>query len=128
MAALTIFDRLNRGRSVPTPTEAAREDPTTILLEWIIKYWPRPTIAARDINRCAPRALRDKETALRLAQNLVERGWLIPLKTHRYDRHQWQIARGLPLTRPGTVAASPNIQKLPRRIIFKEANIPEPPS
>jgi hypothetical protein len=100
MAAVTIFERLDRRRPAPTPTEPTREDQTTILLEWLIKCWPHPTIAARDINRSAPRALRDKETALRLAQNLVERGWLIPLKTHRYDRHQWQIARGLPLTRP----------------------------
>jgi hypothetical protein len=27
-----------------------------------------------------------------MAEALVGQGWLIPIKTHRYDRKAWQIA------------------------------------
>jgi hypothetical protein len=93
MAALTIFDRLNRGRPAPTPTEPTREDPTTILLTWLIKHWGRPTVTLRDALRLGPRPLRNKETILHLTRSLEDKSWL----TRRRNGHEWQIARGLPL-------------------------------
>jgi len=83
----------------PPPTEAVRNDLTTQLLEWIVKHWNRPEISLRDIHRSAPRIIRDKKTILNLAEELTERGWLRPTKTHRHDRRVWQIARGLPLSK-----------------------------
>ena len=97
MAAMTIFERLGRGRPQPTPAEAAHEDPTTVLLEWLVKHWGQPTITVRNIHRLGPYSLRNKETILRLTQSLEDKGWLIPTQTHRHDKQEWQIARGLPL-------------------------------
>jgi len=96
MAAMTIFERLGQKRPQPTPPEATREDPTTVLLEWLIRFWTRPSITLRDFHRSAPHSLRDKETILNLTQNLVKRGWLIPQETWRRDKREWKIARGLP--------------------------------
>ena|SRR5215471_1528675 len=99
MATMTIFDRLGQRRPQPT-TEAAREDPTTQLLTWLIKRWNRPTISANEIYRHAPSSAgrNNKTMVLNLAQTLEDRGWLIRQPTWRHDRHEWKIARGLPLT------------------------------
>jgi len=100
MAALTIFDRLNRERPQPTPTEPAREDQTTQLLEWIVKHWDQPTITARAIGKFGPTPLRnDTKRILNLTRALVETGWLIPVPTWRHDKREWKIARGLPLNK-----------------------------
>ena len=77
---MTIFERL--GRPQPAPAEAAREDPSAQLLEWLIKHWGRPTVTLRDILRLGPYLLRNKETILRLTQKLEDRAWLIPTQTH----------------------------------------------
>src|SRR5262245_52439665 len=97
MAAMTIFERLGRGRPQQTPTEATHEDPTTVLLEWLVKRWPKPSITLRDIHRSGPRAIRDKEMILSLTDALVGRGWLVHSPTWRHDKREWKIARGLPL-------------------------------
>jgi hypothetical protein len=97
MAAMTIFERLGQGHSQPIPTTAAREDPTTILLEWLVKRWTHPKVTARDIHRSAPRAVRDKRTILSSTDTLVTAGWLVPTPTWRHDKREWKIVRGLPL-------------------------------
>jgi hypothetical protein len=96
MATLTIFERLGQKGPSPAPTEPAREDQTTMLLEWLVRFWTRPSITLRDFHRSAPHSLRDKETILDLTQNLAKRGWLIPQETRRRDKREWKIARGLP--------------------------------
>jgi hypothetical protein len=92
----TLFERLAKSRP-PAPAETVRNDPTAQLLEWIVRHWNRPEISLRDIHRSGPTFLRDKKTILNLAQELAERGWLTPAKSHRHDRRIWKIARGLPL-------------------------------
>jgi hypothetical protein len=97
MAAITIFDRLDRGQPQPAPTEAVREDPTVTLLTWLIKHWGQPTITLRDVLRLGPRPLRNKETILRLTQSLEDKSWLAPVPTRRCNGQGWRIMRGLPL-------------------------------
>ena len=36
--------------------------------------------------------MRDRESVIKMAETLVRRGWLVPMKTHRYDRKVWRIA------------------------------------
>ena len=80
----------------PAPAETTINQPQ-VLLDWLIRFWTKPSITLRDIHRSGPHLLRDKETILNLTQGLVERGWLIPQETWRRDKREWKIARGLPL-------------------------------
>jgi hypothetical protein len=73
---------------LPTPPEVRR------LLYWLQNTWKRPVICARDIQRFGPSPVRDRESALNAAETLTKRGWLLPLKTHRYDRKRWQVTVG----------------------------------
>jgi|SRR6516164_7440237 hypothetical protein len=88
MAAMTIFERLNRGRP---PAEAAIEqppqEPAQLLLNWLQRR-EGSTITWKQIRNHGPRRIRDREIAIRSAQVLVAHGWLKELKTH-----QWQIIR-----------------------------------
>jgi uncharacterized protein DUF3987 len=61
------------------------------LLDWLVKDWRKPTVAAREIYTFGSNAIRDRETALALANILVEHGWLKPLPTKRRDQKEWQI-------------------------------------
>jgi Protein of unknown function (DUF3987) len=67
---------------------------TKKLLDWLLLVWDKPIVSARDIYRCGPNAIRDRETTLRLAKILVDHGWLNPLKTRRHDMREWQIIQG----------------------------------
>ena len=92
-----LFERLAQGRPQQEPAPPAflatpRRAPR--LLDWLQHTWTKPTICARDIYRYRPNVAQDRESALKLAEILVKRGWLIPLKTHRHDRKRWQITIG----------------------------------
>ena len=63
------------------------------LLDWLVHDWAKPTVTASQIYTYGPNAIRDRETALELAELLVEHGWLKPLKTKRRDMREWQIIR-----------------------------------
>jgi hypothetical protein len=93
----TLFERLERGpppqEQAPRPTPEATSPAARRLLDWL-QHWGRPTICARDIYRLGPNETRDKASTTELTETLVKRGWLIPLKTHRYDRKKWQITIG----------------------------------
>ena len=84
---------------------ALKLQPAQLLLDWLIADQTRTIISARDICRLGPGQIRNRESALNSAKILVEHGWLIPLESHRHDRHRWQIVRK-PILCP-TVAASP---------------------
>ena len=81
-----------------TPAEPVINQPQ-VLLDWIIRFWTKPSITARDIGKYGPHLLRNKETILNLAQELEARGWFIPQKTWRRDKREWKIAPGLPLSK-----------------------------
>ena len=111
--AKDIFDRLAKGRSqllekerqvetIPRgpllqpiiPPAAPQSSPTEKMLDWLVNRWPSPTVCARDIYVYGPRCTRNLKSALNVTKILTENGWLTPVKSHRYDRHEWQIIRG----------------------------------
>ena len=61
------------------------------LLNWLQNNWSKPTICARDIYRYGPHRAQGRESAIEIAESLVKRGWLIPLKADRRDVKKWQI-------------------------------------
>src|SRR5262245_19420672 len=93
---VNLFKRLDRNR--PPPAEKKIEqprkepEPAQKLLDWL-QRWSKPTITAREIYVSRHRFVRDKKTTLNLAEVLVEQRRLIPVETHRRDRHKWQIVR-----------------------------------
>ena len=81
-------------RLAAEPIESEQEKSQAIerLLNWLINNWTRDTITARQIKHYGPYPLRNETKAtLDLAQGLVERGWLIPLKPERHDMRKWKI-------------------------------------
>jgi hypothetical protein len=66
--------------------------PIERLLSWIINDFNGTTISARDIYWRGPRPIRDRTSALAMAEALVAAGWLAPIKPHRHDRREWRIA------------------------------------
>ena len=89
-----IFKRLSAGRPQQEPTLQPVPLAAGRLLDWLQHKWPQPTIRARDIYQYGPGATRDRESTLKLTEILVRRGWLVPMKTHRYDSKMWQITIG----------------------------------
>ena len=82
-------------KPVSPPTPLATPPLALRLLYWLQNNWKRPTICARDIYRSGPYPLQnDRKSTLELTELLEKRGWLIPLKSHRYDRKRWQITIG----------------------------------
>ena len=93
--ARDIFKRLSAGRP---PAEEPMPPPTPLaagmLLGWIQNNWTQPIIRARDICRFGPNPIRDRESAIKMAEILVGHGWLVPMKPHRCDTKRWRIAIG----------------------------------
>jgi hypothetical protein len=75
------------------PTTKAQKHPAQKLLDWLLGYWPKPTIRARDIHRLGPNTLRDRQKVTDLTEILVKEGWLVRNKTRRRDMYQWGIIR-----------------------------------
>jgi hypothetical protein len=100
MAKQTSGETFAFADDISPAKEVKRSDPIEILLEWLVKRWSRPTISANEIYRHAPNSAgrNNKTMVLSLAQTLEDRGWLVRQPTWRHDRHEWKIARGLPLT------------------------------
>ena len=89
----TIFTRLAKGRPTP-PNEKAKPQPkeaARLLLDWL-DHRPGNTVTLNDLRNFAPRAIRDKETAIHATQILCAHGHLT-----RLANHKWQIVRA-PLT------------------------------
>jgi hypothetical protein len=72
----------------PTPQAAGR------LLTWIQQKWKQPVIRAKNIYQFGPGPTRDKERTLKLTGILERRGYLVPMKTRRYDTKMWRITIG----------------------------------
>jgi len=92
MAAMTIFERLDRGRPPVETAIKPSKEPAQLLLDWL-QTWDRPTIGAREIRTYGPRSSRSRESATSSIETLVKRGWLIPLKTQQRNWHKWRIVR-----------------------------------
>ena len=92
MAAITIFERLNRGQPTPEIKQPHKSAPQ-LLLDWLLQHWTNPDICLRDIRAYAPRPVRDEEIAISSAETLTRHGWLTELKAHRHDRRVWRIDR-----------------------------------
>src|SRR5262245_9934106 len=76
------------------PPTTPQSSPTEKLLDWIINHWSEPTISVRDICWRGPNSLRNRKSAIGLAETLAENGWLAPIKSRRHDMREWQIIRG----------------------------------
>jgi len=90
--ARDIFKRLSAGRPPQEPILPATPQAAGVLLSWLQNNWKESIIRARDIQRLGPNSIRDRESALKSAETLVRRGWLVPMKTRRHDMKQWRIA------------------------------------
>ena len=77
------------------PPATPQSSPTEKLLDFIVNRWRKPAIRVREICQFGPGSIRDRKSALSLAENLAEAGWLAPLPpTRRYDERRWRIVRG----------------------------------
>ena len=89
-----LFKRLAQERpqqeQTPPPTPLA----AGVLLRWIQNNWTKPVIHLRDLERLGPNPIRDRESALKMAEVLVRRGWLVEMKPHRCDTKRWRVTIG----------------------------------
>src|SRR5215831_9030663 len=72
---------------------AQKLPPAQKLLDWLQHDWNKPTVSARDIYIYGPNSIRDRESAIDLAEILVKHGWLIPMNARRRDMKEWGIVR-----------------------------------
>jgi hypothetical protein len=77
---------------VVPPTDS-KSPPIERLLDFVVNRWAKPAIRAREIRQYS--AIRDRKSAVALAEILEKNGWLAPLPpTRRYDERRWRIVRG----------------------------------
>ena len=98
---VNLFERLAQGRPAqestpPTPASLPIHWAAQKLLDWLQDVWKEPVVRAQDIYRRGPNCIRDKESALKAAEMLVRRGWLIPMKGRHWNSKIWQITTGPP--------------------------------
>jgi hypothetical protein len=77
-------------RPKPYSRGGGRKPPAQELLHWI-QRWGKPVVSLRDVRAFGPRAIRDRQVALSQIEILVQRGWLVPLKSCRHDRLVWRL-------------------------------------
>jgi hypothetical protein len=97
-AVANLFERLDEGRQAPATNETAEQEKSQSverLLSWLINNWRGDTITARQIRLHGPYPCRREPTMiLDLAQELCQRGWLLPIvKPRRHDTREWKIGR-----------------------------------
>jgi hypothetical protein len=76
-----------------SPPANPRSLPLGRLLNWLLNYWTKPTISARDIYTYGPRPIKNLKEAIGVAEIMVRQGWLVPIQAHRHDRKTWLIVR-----------------------------------
>jgi len=86
-------DIVRRGPQPIIPRAHRKSSPSEKLLAWLVNYWSRPTITARDISCYGPNCARDPTDRTNLTKTLVECGWLVPTRVHRRDMTRWRIVR-----------------------------------
>ena len=76
------------------PPSDSNSPPIERLLDFIVNRWRKPVIRVREICQFGPGPIRDRKSALALAETLVAHGWLSPNTTRRHDTREWRIVRG----------------------------------
>lgn len=93
--AATLFDRLAKGRP---PVEEPTPQPVPLaagkLLGWLQNHWTQPIIRVRDICIYGPHTIRDRASAIKTAEVLERRGFLVAMTPCRGDAKRWRIAIG----------------------------------
>src|SRR5262249_48444309 len=67
--------------------------PAQKLLDWLQHGWTKPTISVRDIYTRGPNSIRNRRSAIELAEILVKHGWLVPIEAQRRETRKWRIIR-----------------------------------
>jgi hypothetical protein len=67
--------------------------PAQELLNWLLRVWAKPTVSARDIYTFGPNSIRNRKSAIALAEILVEHGWLAEIETRRHDMKKWRVQK-----------------------------------
>jgi hypothetical protein len=89
-----LFERLAKGR----PPRQSKNDNSELAQDlrklhvWL-QHQDKNIVCLRDIYRHGPRCMRDRTRAISVTEILVGNGWLIPDRSHRYDRRVWRIVR-----------------------------------
>jgi hypothetical protein len=91
-------DKQHNGQKIFSPVQ--KLPPAQLLLSWLLYDWPQSTVTLRDICNLGPNSIRDKESALSLAEILTQLGWLSPLQARRRDTKKWKIVKDPPTERP----------------------------
>ena len=84
---------IRRGPRGVSPLIHRSSSPTEKLLSWMVNYWPKPTVTARDIRAYGPYCTRDPTDVVSRTKTLVQYGWLIPVRAWRRDMKKWRIVR-----------------------------------
>jgi hypothetical protein len=91
---VNLFKRLAQEQPQQEQTPPPAPVAAGVLLDWLQHKWTQPTIRARNIYQYGPNPTRDRESTLKLTAILERRGYLVPMKTKRYDTKMWRIAIG----------------------------------
>src|SRR5262249_24904938 len=91
---MNIFERLARTRPAEPTTNQPPKDPAQLLLDWLLRQ-NRSTITLRQLRIHAPRAVRNRDSALKATDLLVQQGWLVPFssKTRQNRPYEWHVVR-----------------------------------
>jgi hypothetical protein len=80
-------------RPIVPPTNS-KSSPAEQLLDFIVNRWHKPVIRVREICRFGPGSIRDRKSAMALAETLVANGWLSSVKGRQHNEKMWMIVRG----------------------------------
>jgi hypothetical protein len=87
-----IADTLEHEPKV-SPQIDPKSQPLGRLLYWLTHHWKKPTITLQNIYQFGPREIRNRKSAIDVAETLAQRGFLLPIQGHRIDRKEWLIVR-----------------------------------
>jgi hypothetical protein len=88
-----IADSLKQHEPKISPPTNLKSLPAGRLLYWLTHHWKKATISVREICVYGPQITRNRKSAIDLAETLAQRGFLLPIRTHRIDRKVWLIVR-----------------------------------
>jgi hypothetical protein len=85
----------NAGPSEPVhKLSPAQKLPLAQALLGFVQHWEKSTISARDIYTFGPSEIRDRDSAIALAEILIAHGHLVSVNSRQHNMKKWQIVRG----------------------------------